>query len=173
METKEEVQNAVPVEVIKPKKERTEKQVLSFSKARMVLLEKQKAKLDADLNSIKKNLPSGKKKKEPIAEPVVSEVKEPVVSEPVAKPKKVKVKVVEPPSDSSSEEEEEMTVQKSKKAPKEAKTPRKPQNEIIQPKTPRKPHVKKSNDTPMNSPIVSEPTTNRNPYSTMLSKYRY
>ncbi len=46
METKEEVQNAVAVE-IKPKRERTEKQILSFEKARMVLLEKQKAKLDA------------------------------------------------------------------------------------------------------------------------------
>jgi len=124
METKEEVQNAVPVEV-KPKRERTEKQILSFEKARMVLLEKQK----------------------------------------------VKVKV-EPPSDSSSEEEEEITVQKPKRAPKEPKTPRapkEPQNEIIQPKAPRKPRVKKA-ETPMNSPV--EPT-NRNPYSAMLSKYRY
>jgi hypothetical protein len=179
METKEEVQNAVPVEVIseakKPKKERTEKQILSFEKARMVLLEKQKAKLDADLNSIKEKLPSGKKKtKETIAEPVISEAKKPVtelVVEPVSKPKKVKVKV-EPPSDSSSEEEEEMTVQKPKRQPKEPKTPRapkEPQNEIIEPKTPRKPRVK-TNETPMNSPI--EPT-NRNPYSAMLSKYRY
>ena len=163
METKEEVQNAVPVEV-KPKRERTEKQILSFEKARMVLLEKQKAKLDADLNSIKEKLPSGKKKKEP----VVSEVKEPV-----SKPKKVNIKVkVEPPSDSSSEEEEEITVQKPKRAPKEPKTPRapkEPQNEIIQPKAPRKPRVKKA-ETPMNSPV--EPT-NRNPYSAMLSKYRY
>jgi hypothetical protein len=168
MEIKEEVQNAVPVEV-KPKRERTEKQILSFEKARMVLMEKQKAKLDADLTSIKEKLPSGKKTKKPIAEPVAK----PVV-EPVSKPKKVKVKV-EPPSDSDSEEEEEMTVQKPKKAPKEPKTPRapkEPQNEIIQPKTPRKPRVKKSNDTPMNSPIVSEPI-NKNPYSTMLSKYRY
>jgi len=170
MESKEEVQNAVPVEVIKPKKERSEKQILSFEKARMVLLEKQKAKLDAELNSVKANLPSGKKKKEPVAKPVVEPVVEPAVSEPVAKPKKVKVKV-EPPSDSEEEEEEEMTVQKSKRAPKEAKTPRKPQNEIIEPKTPRKPRVKKAG-TPMNSPVVSEPI-NRNPYSTMLSKYRY
>ena len=169
METKEEVQNAVAVE-IKPKRERTEKQILSFEKARMVLLEKQKAKLDADLNSIKEKLPSGKKKKEPIISEVKEPVVEPVVSE-AKKPRKVKVKV-EPPSDSSSEEEEEITVQKPKRAPKEPKTPRapkEPQNEIIQPKAPRKPRVKKA-ETPMNSPV--EPT-NRNPYSAMLSKYRY
>jgi len=173
MESKEQVENAVPVE-IKPKRERTEKQILSFEKARMVLLEKQKAKLDADLNSIKEKLPSGKKKKEPIIsevkEPIAEPVVEPAVSE-AKKPKKVKVKV-EPPSDSSSEEEEEMTVQKPKRAPKEPKTPRapkEPQNEIIQPKTPRKVRVKKA-ETPMNSPV--EPT-NRNPDSAMLSKYRY
>lgn len=170
MEEKQEAQNAVPLEV-KPKKERSEKQILSFQKARMVMMEKQKAKLDAELNTVKATLPSGKKYKKPVVEP------EPVVVEPepvvVDKPKKVKVKVVEPTSDSSSDEE--MTIQKPKRAPKEPKTsrvpkePKEPQNEIIQPKTPRKPRVK-TNETPMNSPVEPQ---NRNPYSAMLSKYRY
>lgn len=173
MEEKQEAQNAVPLEV-KPKKERSEKQILSFQKARMVMMEKQKAKLDAELNNVKATLPSGKNSKKPVVvakpEPVVVAKPEPDV---VDKPKKVKVKVVEPPSDSSSDEE--MTIQKPKRAPKEPKTsrvpkePKEPQNEIIQPKTPRKPRVK-TNETPMNSPVEPQ---NRNPYSAMLSKYRY
>lgn len=166
MEEKVETVDAVSPLEVKPKKERTEKQILSFEKARMVLMEKQRAKLDAELNSVKTKLSSGKKSKKPIVSKLLSDkqsdkqIEEPIINE--VKTKK-KLKIVEPPSDSSSDEEEEIIVQKPKRAPKE------PQNEIIEPKTSRKSRVK-TNETPMNSPV--EPT-NRNPYSAMLSKYRY
>jgi len=137
-------------EVVKEKKPRTEKQLKAFEKARQVLLEKRKTKIEQELNGNEKVAP----KKNPI-----EKLPEPPRIEP---PKKIKIeKEPEPDSEEEPEPVQEI-IYKKKPKPKVVYITDSEEEDTLTP-LPKKTVKKTPVQTPAPSPKI-------NPYIGMLNR---
>jgi hypothetical protein len=145
------------VNEVKEKKPRTEKQLKAFEKARNVLLEKRKNKIEQELNGseIVKPKPESKKKE------IIEKIPEPPKIEP---PKKVKIEK-EPESESEPEEEPvQQIIYKKKPKPKVVYiTDSESETDDAPPPPPKK--TKKT----VAPPPTPQPVKKVNPYISMLN----
>lgn len=140
-------------EVPKEKKPRTEKQLKAFEKARNVLLEKRKTKIEQELNPIVKPKPETKKK-----EVIIDKIPE------VPKPKPIKKIQIQKEPESESEEEQEPVQQIIYKKKPKPKIVYVTDSEEDEPPPPKK-VIKK---TPVPPPTPA-PVKKVNPYISMLN----
>lgn len=145
-------------EVPKEKKPRTEKQLKAFEKARNVLLEKRKVKIEQELNSGGDLVKPKPEKKQKEVTKVIEKIPEVPKIEP---PKKVKIEK-EPESDTDDEEPVQQIIYKKKPKPKVVYVTDSEEDETPPPKK----IIKKSIQAPPSTPA---PIKKVNPYTSMLN----
>lgn len=146
-------------EVPKEKKPRTEKQLKAFEKARNVLLEKRKVKIEQELNSGGDLVKPKPEKKQKEVTKVIEKIPEVPKIEP---PKKVKIEK-EPESDTDEEVEPvQQIIYKKKPKPKVVYVTDSEEDETPPPKK----IIKKSIQAPPSTPA---PIKKVNPYTSMLN----